>query len=59
MALSESGCFPDARLQEDKIAVPAIVSKGVSDAVHLLHKSNVVFGDLWDPNILYNGFEIV
>jgi serine/threonine protein kinase len=41
------------QLREDKIPVPAIVSERVYDALCLLHKNNIVFGDLQDPNILY------
>jgi hypothetical protein len=41
------------QLQEDKIPIPAIVSERIGDAVRLLHENNIVFGDLWDPNILY------
>ena len=25
--------------------------------MHLLHENNIVFGDLWDPNILYDPSE--
>ena len=42
------------RLREDKIPVCAIVSKRVGDAVRFLHENNIVFGDLRDPNILYD-----
>jgi tRNA A-37 threonylcarbamoyl transferase component Bud32 len=42
------------QLQGDKIPVPAIVSERVRDAVLLLHENNIVFGDLRDPNILYD-----
>ena len=41
------------QLQEDKKPVPAIVLKGVRDAVHILHANDIVFGDLREPNILY------
>ena len=42
------------QLQGDKIPVPAIVSERVGDAVLLLHENDIVFGDLRDPNILYD-----
>ncbi|KAF8329867.1 hypothetical protein F5887DRAFT_1003612 [Amanita rubescens] len=42
------------QLQEEKIPLPAIISKEVDKAVHLLHENNIVFGDLRDPNILYD-----
>ena len=42
------------QLQEEGIPLPAIISKRVSKAVHLLHEHNIVFGDLRDPNILYD-----
>jgi hypothetical protein len=45
------------QLKEDKIEVPEIVSKRVGDALRLLHESNVVFGDLRDPNIIYDAFK--
>jgi hypothetical protein len=41
------------QLQEDKIPVPAIVSKWVGDAVCLLHENNIVCGDWRNPSILY------
>jgi hypothetical protein len=31
-----------------------MVFESIKDAIDLLHKHNIVFGDLWDPNILYN-----
>ena len=40
------------QIQEDKKPVPAIVSKCMQDAIHILHAKNIVFGDLRDPNIL-------
>jgi len=42
------------QLQKDKMPVPAIVFERVSDAVGLLHEKDIVFGDLRDPNILYD-----
>ena len=42
------------QLREDKIPIPTIVSERVGVAVHLLHENNIVFGDLRDPNILYD-----
>jgi serine/threonine protein kinase len=42
------------QLQGDKIPVPPIISKQVGDAVNLLHEYDIVFGDLQDPNILYD-----
>jgi len=41
------------QLQEDRIPVPGVVSKKVEDALNLLHASNIVFGDLRDPNVVY------
>lgn len=41
------------QLQEDGIPVPGVVSKKVEDALNLLHASNIVFGDLRDPNVVY------
>jgi hypothetical protein len=45
------------QLQEDKIPVPAVISQGVGDAVRLLHGNDIVFGDLRDPNIIYDTSE--
>jgi RIO-like serine/threonine protein kinase len=45
------------QLQKDKMPVPAIVFERVSDAVRLLHEKYIVFGDLRDPNILYDASE--
>jgi len=42
------------QLQEDKIPVPEIVARSVTDAIELLHENDTVFGDLWDQNILYD-----
>ena len=42
------------QLQVDKIPIPAIVSERVEDAVRLLHANDIVFGDLREPNILYD-----
>jgi RIO-like serine/threonine protein kinase len=45
------------QLQEDKRPVPAIVLTSVTDAIDLLHEKDIVFGDLRDPNILYDASE--
>ena len=42
------------QLREEKMPLPAIISEQVSKAVGLLHEHNIVFGDLRDPNILYD-----
>ena len=42
------------QLQAEEIPLPAIIPKEVGKAVHLLHEHNIVFGDLRDPNILYD-----
>jgi len=42
------------QLQVEKKLIPTIVSKHMRQAVHLLHEQNIVFGDLRDPNILYD-----
>jgi RIO-like serine/threonine protein kinase len=42
------------QLREDKIPVPEIVARSVTDAIELLHENDIVFGDLRDPNILYD-----
>src|SRR6266576_7058754 len=45
------------QLQEERMPLPAIISEEVGKAVRLLHENNIVFGDLRDPNILYNESE--
>ena len=42
------------QIQTDKTPIPAIVLEHVRQAVYLLHQHNIVFGDLRDPNILYD-----
>ena len=42
------------QLQEDKIPVSEIDFQSVKDAIDLLHENDIVFGDLRDPNILYD-----
>jgi serine/threonine protein kinase len=42
------------QLQEDKMPVPEIVARSVRHAIELLHENDIVFGDLRDPNILYD-----
>ena len=42
------------QLQVEKKKIPTVVSKHICQAVHLLHEQNIVFGDLWDPNILFD-----
>ncbi|KAF8727267.1 hypothetical protein AX14_007435 [Amanita brunnescens Koide BX004] len=42
------------QLRQEKMPLPAIISEEVSKAVGLLHENNIVFGDLRDPNILYD-----
>jgi serine/threonine protein kinase len=42
------------QLRQEKMPVPAIVSQKVEEAVRLLHEEDIVFGDLRDPNILYD-----
>ena len=42
------------QLQEEKKPLPEIISEEVRRAVRLLHEHNIVFGDLRDPNILYD-----
>ena len=42
------------QIQTDKTPIPTIVLEHVRQAVHLLHQQNIVFGDLRDPNILYD-----
>lgn len=39
------------QLQVEKKPIPTIVSEYISQAVHLLHEQNIIFGD---PNILYD-----
>ncbi|KAF8623060.1 hypothetical protein AX15_006528 [Amanita polypyramis BW_CC] len=45
------------QLQEEKIPLPATISEEVGKAIRLLHENNIVFGDLRDPNILYDEIE--
>jgi RIO-like serine/threonine protein kinase len=45
------------QLQEDKIPVPAIVSTRVERRSTSPSRNNIVFGDLRDPNILYDTSE--
>jgi hypothetical protein len=45
------------QLHEDKEPVPAIVFRSVKDAIDLLHKNDIVFGDLRDPNMVYDASE--
>ena len=42
------------QLQIDKTPIPTVVLEHVRQAMSLLHKQNIVFGDLRDPNILYD-----
>ena len=42
------------QLQTGKTPIPTIVLEHVRQAVYLLHQHNIVFGDLRDPNILYD-----
>ena len=42
------------QLREENVPLPAVISEEVSKAVGLLHENNIVFGDLRDPNILYD-----
>ena len=42
------------QIQTDETPIPTIVLEHVRQAVHLLHQQNIVFGDLRDPNILYD-----
>jgi hypothetical protein len=42
------------QLQIDKRLIPTVVLEHVRQAMSLLHKQNIVFGDLRDPNILYD-----
>ncbi|KAG5649766.1 hypothetical protein H0H81_002108 [Sphagnurus paluster] len=41
-------------LQVDNEPIPAVILEQVSKAIGLLHKENIVFGDLRESNILYN-----
>ena len=42
------------QIQMDKMPIPTLILEHVRQAVHLLHEHNIVFGDLRDPNILYD-----
>ena len=42
------------QIQTDKAPIPTIVLEHVRQAVHLLHQQNIFFGDLRNPNILYD-----
>ncbi|KAG5649917.1 hypothetical protein H0H81_001495 [Sphagnurus paluster] len=41
-------------LSQLKSPIPAAIPEQVKEAVDLLHKKDIVFGDLRDPNILYS-----
>ena len=41
------------QLEVEGTPIPAVVLEKVQEAVDLLHENDIVFGDLWDPNILY------
>ncbi|KAG5635434.1 hypothetical protein H0H81_011254, partial [Sphagnurus paluster] len=41
-------------LSQLKLPIPAAIPEQVKEAVNLLHKENIVFGDLQNPNILYS-----
>ncbi|KDR71642.1 hypothetical protein GALMADRAFT_254023 [Galerina marginata CBS 339.88] len=45
------------QLQADAEPIPIIILDHVRRAVSLLHEQNIVFGDLREPNILYNASE--
>lgn len=42
------------QLQQENRPLPAVIAMKVKEAVDLLHSSEIVFGDLRDPNVLYD-----
>jgi len=41
------------QLQTDNVEIPPVVLEQIREAMRLLHKQNIVFGDLRDSNVLY------